>query len=250
MVWWRKAQCPVRPVEQEWIERSMDWLLAEFGRDRLLGPVVLPNDDWFPGAYRGTAREVEVLVGRLCDHMGVAADRIEIEHFSPDIGVELTAHVPLSVSGSGAAGHHRMRAGRSVIAIREDLAARPMELVATVAHELGHARLLAEGRVGPGREDHEPLTDLLTVFFGLGIFGANAAFDFSREVRGDSVWTSTSRLGYLTEPMFGYGLARYAWLRDEPNPAWARYLDTNPRSFLNRGLRYLTETGGAGGGTR
>ena len=41
--------------------------------------------------------------------------------------------------------------------------------------------------------------------------------------------------------MYGYGLARYAWLRGEPDPAWARYLDTNPRAFLRRGLRYLAQ---------
>jgi hypothetical protein len=39
--------------------------------------------------------------------------------------------------------------------------------------------------------------------------------------------------------MFGYALARYAWLRGERNPAWARHLDTNPSAFLKRGLRFL-----------
>jgi len=45
--------------------------------------------------------------------------------------------------------------------------------------------------------------------------------------------------GYLTEPMFGYGLACHAWLRGEPRPAWARHLDTNPRVVMRSGLRYL-----------
>jgi len=30
-------------------------------------------------------------------------------------------------------------------------------------------------------------------------------------------------------------------VRGEPDPAWARYLDTNPRTFLKRGLRYLAD---------
>jgi hypothetical protein len=41
--------------------------------------------------------------------------------------------------------------------------------------------------------------------------------------------------------MFGYGLARYAWLRGEADPGWARYVDTNPRTFVKRGLRYLKQ---------
>jgi hypothetical protein len=36
--------------------------------------------------------------------------------------------------------------------------------VATVAHELGHARLLGEERVTGDRPDGEPLTDLATVY--------------------------------------------------------------------------------------
>lgn len=85
--------------------------------------------------------------------------------------------------------------------------------------------------------DHEPLTDLLTVFFGLGIFSANAAFELSQRPGG---W-SAGRLGYLTEPMFGYALAFYTWLRGDPDPDWSRYLDTNPRSYMKKGLRYLSK---------
>jgi hypothetical protein len=63
----------------------------------------------------------------------------------------------------------------------------------------------------------------------------------ANESRGVYAYRRSSRLGYLTEPMFRYGLARYAWLRDERDPQWARYLDTNPRTFVKRGLRYLSD---------
>jgi hypothetical protein len=238
-----RAKCPVRAVEQEWIERNLDWLVGEFGPQRLRGAVLLPTEEYFPGAYQGSSGDVELLVFRLCRHMGVDPARIEIEHDEPDDDPELAAHVPVTTAWKGAAGHYRERGGRAVVAIRRDLAARPMALVATVAHELGHVLLLGDGRIDPDRADHEPFTDLLTVYFGLGVFSANAAFDYSREVRGEYVRTSRSRLGYLTEPMYGYALARYAWLRGEPAPAWARHVEPNPRSFLKRGLRYLAAAG-------
>ena len=41
--------------------------------------------------------------------------------------------------------------------------------------------------------------------------------------------------------MYGYGLARYAWLRGEASPGWARYVDAIARTFLKRGLRYLAQ---------
>lgn len=56
-------------------------------------------------------------------------------------------------------------------------------------------------RTSRDRQDHEPLTDLWTVYFGLGIFAANAAFEYGRrEQRGDYSYRRSSRLGYLTEP--------------------------------------------------
>jgi hypothetical protein len=151
------------------------------------------------------------------------------------------AGVALTTERRGAAGHYRERGGRPVVSIDEDQARRPMALVATIVHELGHVLLLGDRRITSERQDHEPLTDLLTVFFGLGIFGANAAFEYTQEARGRYPYSWRSRLGYLTEPMFGYGLARYAGLRGEKSPSWSRYVDVNARTFLNRGLRYLEQ---------
>ena len=116
-----------------------------------------------------------------------------------------------------------------------------MALIATIAHELAHERLRGEGRIACDRPDYEPLTDLLTVYLGLGIFTANSAFEFSQNAYS---W-GTRRMGYLTEPMFGYALACYAWMRGEGDPAWARYLDANPRAFLKKGLRFLRRSGQA-----
>jgi hypothetical protein len=89
--------------------------------------------------------------------------------------------------------------------------------------------------VNTTQPDQEQLTDLSTVFFGLGVFTANAAFDYSQDHRG---W-QTSQLGYLGERLFGYALAYYAWLRTEETPAWTNQLDTNPAAYMRQGLRYL-----------
>ncbi|GLW35429.1 hypothetical protein [Actinoplanes regularis] len=96
--------------------------------------------------------------------MAIDPARVDLEHDETDDRPELSAHVPIHMAGTGAAGHHRVRDGRSVIGIRDDQAARrPMALVATLAHELGHVLLLADGRISAQQQDHEPLTDLLTI---------------------------------------------------------------------------------------
>jgi hypothetical protein len=231
------TKCPVDVREQNWIEESMNWFHAEFGEGPLRQALVLPTPDFFPDQYSGTGSEIGAVVARVCRHASVDPDMIMVEFYGDSGEAELARVAGLTVRTESTAGHYREEGGRAIIGIDETLAATPTRLVATIAHELGHVRLLGEGRITTDRRDHEALTDLLTVYLGFGIFTANACFDFSQ----DEGRRSTSRLGYLTEPMFGYGLACYAWLRGETRPNWAKYLDTNPRVYLKRGLRYLTD---------
>ncbi|MFJ9770455.1 hypothetical protein ACIRVF_04340 [Kitasatospora sp. NPDC101157] len=229
-------KCPVGPDERTWIEESMAWLAAEFGRGVLDRAPVLPTAEYFPGQYRGSEEDIRAVIARICGYLDVAPDRLTIE-IQPDDGEDaMVADLRLARRSRHAAGHYRRENGRPVIAIDQRQAARPVALVATVAHELGHVRLLDEQRILPAdRRDQEPLTDLLTVHFGLGIPTANSAFNFRQDGRGRAY----SRLGYLSERMLGYALACYAHRRGEVKPAWARHLTTNPRAYLKQGLRYL-----------
>jgi hypothetical protein len=245
-----KPQCPVVEREQHWIESSMDWFRGQFGDGAMRRPVILPTDDYFPGTYTGTDDEVRAVVRRVSGYMSVDPDSVEVEFYR-----ESAPHVAGlgQLNQRGTAGHYVVRNGRPVIGIEDAMAASPTALIATIAHELGHHLLLGAKRIEPDREDGEPLTDLLTVYFGLGIFGANAALEFSRTFpreRGTLRYTQVysrggwraSRLGYLTEPMFGYALARYAWLRGEEHPVWISYVDGNPRDAMRKGLRYLNRS--------
>lgn len=89
----------------------------------------------------------------------------------------------------------------------------------------------------------EALTDLSTVFFGLGIFNANAA----RTTKPNASGYSVQRLGYLDQRMFGYALACYTRLRNNSAPKWESYLAAQPREYMNRGLAYLQKAAPYGG---
>jgi len=78
-----------------------------------------------------------------------------------------------------------------------------------MAHELGHAILLGGGLMNPKTPDHEPMTDLLTVFLGLGIFNANSAARFQQRQEERRYSWSMQRLGYLPEEVYGYALAKF-----------------------------------------
>ena len=222
----------------------MEWLLEEFGSDAFRRvTVVLPTDEFFPDSYSADEDDARALVDRVCGYMSVNPNLIEVEFFEDESKQARRDFDYTEGSSDGSAGHYQKRRDKFVVSLESSQLADPMCLVATIAHELGHVRLLGEGRVHGGFEDHEPLTDLLTVFFGLGIFTANSAFSFD----GSSQGWQAQRRGYLDEEMFGYALALFALMRGERNPAWSRYLEGSVSTFFKNGLKYLDKTGDAAG---
>jgi hypothetical protein len=87
------------------------------------------------------------------------------------------------------------------------------------------------------------MTDLLTVFYGLGVFNANSSFVFEQWTNSQFQGWRAGGAGYLTEEMFGYALGLYAYLRNESRPEWKAYLKTNIKSYLKSSLNYLAKTG-------
>ena len=239
-------RCPVPPREQAWIEKMLAWCVERVGELPLRRPVILPTAEFFPGAYRGTAEDALRVVDQVRVLMGIDAERVAVEVASDGMLGDLDA-MPVHLTRRAIiAGHYEQRNGRGLIRIDPTQAGDPLRVVAVAAHELCHELLLGRGGM-PGADgaDHEPLTDLLTVYTGFGVFSANAAFQF--EAFNSGGWR-TRTLGYLNVPMFGYALACYAWLRGEGRgsgrlPGWAEHLDANPRGYLKEGARYLQDHG-------
>jgi hypothetical protein len=237
------AKCPVSDRERAWIHESLSWFRGQFGDEPLRAPVVLPTKEYFPPPYQGSDDDVRALVARLAGYMGVEAEVTvefcdEIRHVRK---LQRSMRGGLA-SSSGAAGVYHRDDGEPVLTIDRAYRRDPVQLVAVIAHELGHVRLLGENRITAGeRDDHEPLTDLLTVYLRLGVFAANAAFNFSTSSNPRCTAWSAQRLGYITEQMFGYGLACWAMQRGEPDPPWSRHLATNPQVYMKHGLRYLRQ---------
>jgi hypothetical protein len=105
-------------------------------------------------------------------------------------------------------------------------------MVATLAHEIAHIKLLGEGRIN---QNDERLTDLTTVVFGLGIFNANAAFQI---LRGVDSW-GYSEQGYLTQMEWGYALALLAYLKEDRSPKWLQFLTPNVKGDFKRSMHLL-----------
>jgi hypothetical protein len=241
---WFTPKCPVDADEKAWIEESILWLVDEFGVNTLRSAnVILPTEEFFPDAFSEDEDDVRALLDRVCGYMSVDPDRVELEFFT-DESSELRRTLPAYESShSGAAGHYKKRRGKFVVSLESSETSDPMNLVATIAHELGHVRLLGECRIHPGYEENEPLTDLMTVFLGMGVFTGNAVFRFTQFTDGFSQGWQAQRRGYMTEEMFGYALALFAWVRGESKPGWSKYLEGNVSAYFKSGHKLLEKTG-------
>jgi hypothetical protein len=165
MFGWFKIKSPLTADQRSWVEERFDWLRAEFGEQRLQAPTVTPTDEYFPDPYAGTVEDAAVLFDRVCKYMGVDPARVDLRFYeSPSADVVAAAFNP-ALQREYALGVYQERDGRIDIWLETTSLREPASVVATLAHELGHVHLLADGRCDATTEDHEPLTDLLVVYF-------------------------------------------------------------------------------------
>jgi len=242
------AKCPVNDEEKNWIEDSMLWLSDKFGLQTLLNnDIILPLPEYFPDPFSGTKEWVQKLVNRICKYMNTDPSGIDVEIYSEknDFLSEYLISYEYSYNGTAGLYFKNDDKTRTVIAIESSKLDDPFGVVATIAHEIGHELILGNGILSSDEDDHEFMTDLVTVFWGMGIFTANAAFQFSQWQSSDSQGWKTSRQGYLSESMFAYALAYFAWIRGEHKPEWIKYLKANIRSYFKKGFKYLHKTGNA-----
>ena len=245
MFGWLRPRCPIDAREKTWIELRMAWLAGQFGLEPLrAADVILPTAAYFPDVYSATEADARQLFIRLCDYARIDPAGIELEFFDDADPADAARHATGTVVRSqGSPGFYEYGAGRRVVHVARWRLPDPEALAATLIHELSHDLLVGRGRLTGQEEDHEALTDLLPVYLGLGVFGANAVLRESHSTAGVwHRWTMASS-GYLQARHFGYAMALFAWFREERRPAWAAHLRLDARATLAAALRYLERTG-------
>jgi hypothetical protein len=215
-----------RPVDertQSWVESSLRSFLDQFGPRQLHAEVAVPTARFVPAGYAATADQIEELVSAACVRMEADRDQIDVR--------------VCDGPGEDVARHSRLEGRRAAVSVGLGEAADPVVLLAIIAHALSHVRLSGEQRIPAQRPGQERLADLLTVFCGYGVFSTNGAM---RSDRLDAAVNAGCRgLGYLKPDEFGYALSCYAWLREERNPAWARFVSAGSLQVMRRGLEFL-----------
>ncbi len=220
--------CPVPRASREWIEESLQWLADQFGLEAARRDLALPMAEFYPDPYTVNWRVLRTLMRRICPVMGVDPWFVVL------VLSDMTSAKPSELHpGRPTAGRYTPLWDFSLVQIDRGSAADPLVAAAVIAHELGHVRLIGEGRLTVARKDHERLADLVTIYLGMGLFTAGGGCTRNPHA------PTTMHLGYLTCAEHGYALACLARLRKEHDPVWAEHLPPVARSSFRKSTDYL-----------
>jgi len=231
------------PDDEAWQLETWRWFAEQFGpvRDRAL---ITPSRKFFPPTEsNGEARVQHIfdctkqLAGMSDWHCKLIAQPRRAELKVGDVtSLKAISHPP--------AGTFAFDGNEAVISYDPAGADDPLKLIATFIHELAHYRLAAVRAEAPGGDDvHEYTTDLMTVYFGFGIFGANSAFNFSQYRDVMSQGWQYSRHGYLGERGLIFALAIFLELKGQSSEDARPFLKAHLLADLAKARKYLTRSG-------
>lgn len=238
----KKNKCPIPEDTRIWMENALIWLINQFREEKILTvKTLLPVQEDFPVQFNGTEQMAYDILAIVAQQMDVDTNRINLDFYNEqlleikgDAGVALNGQQYEDENYSSGLYGGKGTDGKFSIAVELSQLKEPDKLIATLAHEIAHIKILGDGRL---KENDEYLTDLVTVFFGLGIFNANTAFRFYTAT---DKW-AYSKQGYLTQQDWGYALALYAYIRNEKKPYWIKYLTPNIQSDFKKSEAYIQE---------
>ncbi len=227
--WLFPPRCPIGTEEKVWVESRMTWLAQQFGVERMVkAQVIEPTDEFFPEAYHGTEEDAQRMFHQLLGYLDIHAGSVPLV-----VRHDWDHNSPLGEYQQGE---------RPQIFLNPSQLEDPESLLGTLAHELAHHLLLGGGLLQDNNEDLERLTDLLPIYFGLGIFAANSVVREKTIREGRYSEWSVRKQGYLPMRMHAYGLAVFAYVRLEWEPTWTSRLRPDISEPLYAALRYLRDS--------
>lgn len=239
-----KSRKPLEPLDHErrkYFENNLLWLNQEFPEPPLhQRKIFTPTEQDFPIKWNHPEESARQALKIIAENMQLGCNEIELDFYDNGIKELNMGGSPIFLETDPetpeAAGlyHHKNDNGQYEISLSTEAIKRPDTLIATIAHELSHVKLLGQKGL---EENDECLTDLATVFFGFGVFNANTAFQF---YQASDRW-GYSNLGYLKQEEWAYAIALLAFLRNEDEPAWSKYLNVTLKKDFERSLEYLVE---------
>ena len=232
---------PVEEPMRQWIDGAFLWLMKVFGEENIKNRKVLcPDFKDFSIKYNGEYQSLLDTSKIIAGQMEINPDDIFFDVYTEGIkeintgagGYRIFMQNDEKTRFSAGMYWGRQEDGKYHVAIEKEGLSEPAKLIATIAHEFSHIKLLGEKRI---TKNNEPLTELVTIVFGLGVFNANSAFQFKRTT---TSW-GYSKMGYLSQMEWGYALALFAHIRKEETPSWLVHLDRSIKADFKQSRKFI-----------
>lgn len=168
------------PRDYDWIVDHLAELIRFRGAETFLGaPIVTPTPDCFPQGWTADMGSLRQMLVTLLRYAGIAGVKLRIE--IEDAGGEATIStgsewtVQRSYRHTDAPAWFMSGGDREcVFGVAEERLRDPDQLVGILAHEAAHAYRARHGLEYRTRREDEPLTDLTTIYLGLGLLRTRA----------------------------------------------------------------------------
>ena len=239
-MFWNKPQLPVTSNDQEWTEDSLLWVKEQFGEDFLRTvSIKTPTTKYFNRKFKGTEEDATFAFERICEYMSVDPKTIYLSFYGHE-DIASNHRLPHNVqSNKTPAGlYTEWPEGYQEISLNLKDLNDPISIISTLAHEIAHVKLLGEKRISV---NNEPLTDLLAVAFGFGIFHGNSVFlmkQWMDKGAGMHGW-SMKRKGYLPEQVIAYAMAWMASYQGDEECIWSKHLNKTMSGFFESSRAYI-----------
>lgn len=243
MFWKRKPKSPITQEDEEWVIEAFNWFEETFKTDLVNQEIYLPTKGFLDFEYTGSEDDVldicEIIADRLSLDRNCSIEVYYFEEFQPleftDEGVYSNYEEGTQMTNGL---YSKVVDGIYQIGIERSLLKNPSGLIATIAHELAHVKLLGEGNL---EENDEHLTDLTASLFGFIIFLANGAVSTMTTWSGNthSGWRIGGSSGYIHYKVYSFIIAYWLTKRQDRSPEWLNFLNKDIKKEVEKGLRYL-----------
>lgn len=242
-----KSKPLISSTDLEFQIATYKWLLKNFGGDDFYKTtkLVLPTTEYFPSQVdspEGAASETFEAVKK---HAGMTNWCCQLQVQEKDVNPVIAPTIAIQNAPTSPQGTFQVSEQNEVIiTYNPALTSQPVQLVATLAHELAHY-LTATSKEGPpgGWENWEFATDIAATFLGFGIFMANSAFNFTQFSNTDSQGWKSNRRGYLSESEHINALAIFLELKGQPIDTATNHLKPHLRKLLKKANKELIKQG-------
>lgn len=224
----------VTPEDKEWIERNFIWFLEVFGMERLKNkPFLLPISEDFPYNNLLDNSQFCKLFEQLCAIWELDSGNISIKVFDDEDSSQWMTWKP-----DGSKELPGKKSGLDKKPLYVKIAKSNFDnseiLVSAIVFELATIKLKNGNYFREQDKNFEHLKDLISIFFGFGIFIANSTQTL------DVYWVN--RVEFLPNQIIGYSSALICYVTGKSIDKYCNYLNLNVKKYLRNDHEYLIES--------